>query len=177
MCKLGVLWESLQQYMWGVSGFRDWFSNACTSVERSIEVRVNHITKCYGFAFAVKDRCDNFRAFGASDINENRISVREFDFPSRHSEHAQMVLLPVPMVGNFRLEHVLHVPSFLDPIHRITLTRMTYLVFPEIRADPDDVQTSQRSVILGVVLHDFIQQTRNAALFCEYRGLSHACTT
>lgn len=81
------------------------------------------------------------------------------------------------MISNFRLEHVLHVPSFLNPIHGITLACMAYLVFPEIRADPDDVQTSQRSVVLSMVLHDFIQQTCDTALFCGHWNFSHACTT
>lgn len=160
-----------------MSRSRDWLSNACASVERSIEVRINYISSWHGFAPTIKDRCDNFRAFGTSDINENCINIREFDFPSWHSEHAQMILFPVPMISNLRLEHVLYVPSFLDPIHGVTLARMAYFVFPEIRADPDDIQTSQRSVVLSVVLHDFIQQTCDAALFCGHWNFSHACTS
>lgn len=160
-----------------MSGPRDWFSNACTSMEGSIEVRINNFSSWHGFASTIRDRCDNFWAFGTSDINENCISVREFDFPSWHSEHAQMVLLPVPVVSNFRLEHVLHVPSFLNPIHGITLARVTNLVFPEIRADPDDIQSPQRSVVLSMVLHDLIQQTCDATLFYGHWNFSHASAT
>lgn len=88
VCELGILRECLQQDMWRMPGSRDWLSNACTSVERSIKVRVDYVSCWHGFASTIRDRCDNFRAFGTSDINEYCISVREFDFPSWHSEHA-----------------------------------------------------------------------------------------
>lgn len=177
MCKLGVFVKGLQQDMWRMSGSRDWLSNACASVERSIEVRVNHVAESYGFTFTIQDRCDNFGALRTSDINENRISVWELNFPGWYSEHTQVILLPIPMIGYFRLEHVLRVPSFLDPIHGIALACMAYLVLPEVCADPDDVRSSQRSVVLGMVIHDLIQQACDATLFCGYWDFSHARAT
>lgn len=73
--------------MRGMTGSRDRFPHTCTPVERSIEIGVDHVAKSHGLTFANWSGCDDLWALGSLDINENRISFGEFDFPGGHSEH------------------------------------------------------------------------------------------
>lgn len=54
-----------------------------------------------------------------------------------------MIFLPIPMICHVQLEHILHIPGLLNPIHGVTLTRMAYLILPEVRADSNDIKAPQ----------------------------------